>query len=116
MAKRSKRRSRPEVPTVDYTDDEGNMLTLRQALSAKTMAKISAVSAGDGVSLEDAWQRRSELLFERLVVSWEIAGLPLTEQQLLLGRYRLADPQTKSWVRDTLSTHVERYLPELSGP
>lgn len=116
MPKRAKRRPRPEVPTVDYTDAEGNVLTLRQTLSAKTMAKIGGVSATGAALVDDAWQRRTELLFERLAVSWEIAGLPLTEQALLLGRYRMADPETKGWVRQTISTHVERHMPELSRP
>ena len=55
------------------------------------------------------------MLFERLVVRWEIAGLPLTEQAMLLARYRMADADTQRWVRETLARHVERYLPELSA-
>jgi hypothetical protein len=66
-------------------------------------------------SLDDAWKRRTEMLFERLVVRWEIAGLPLTEQAMLLGRYRMADAETQRWVRETIARHVERYLPELSA-
>ena len=62
---------------------------------------------------EDAWQRRSELLFERLAVRWEIAGLPLTDQAMLLGRYRMADEATRRWVRRTIAEHVERHIPEL---
>ena len=64
---------------------------------------------------DDAWRRRSELLFERLVVSWEIAGLPLDDQKMLLGRYRMADPATQQWVRETIDQHLRRYMPELSG-
>jgi hypothetical protein len=115
MAKRKeRRRPRQPVPTSDYADAEGNVLTLRQSLSAATIAKIGEAPAGMASSLDDAWKRRTEMLFERLVVRWEIAGLPLTEQALLLGRYRMADADTQRWVRETISRHVERYLPELS--
>ena len=44
---------------------------------------------------------------------WEIAGLPLTEQAMLLGRYRMADGETQRWVRETIATHLERHIPEL---
>jgi hypothetical protein len=116
MAKRRKqRRPRQKAPTVEYVDPEGNKLTLRQSLSAATIAKIGEPPAGDAVSLEDAWRRRSEALFERLAVSWEIAGLPLEDQKMLLGRYRMADAETQRWVRQTLSEHVERHIPELAG-
>jgi len=116
MAKRKKRRrAREKAPTVDYTDAEGNVLSLRQSLSAATIAKIGEPPAGSAASLEDAWRRRSEALFERLAVRWEIAGMPLTEQKMLLGRYRMADAETQRWVRQTLTEHVERHIPELSG-
>jgi hypothetical protein len=115
VAKRKKqRRGREKGPTVDYTDPEGNVLTLRQTLSAATIAKVGEPLAGDAASQEDAWRRRSEALFERLAVRWEIAELPLTEQKMLLGRYRMADAETQRWVRQTLSEHVERHIPELA--
>jgi hypothetical protein len=116
VAKRKKqRRQRQKAPTVDYTDPEGNVLILRGSLSAATVAKIGEAPASDAASLEDAWQRRSEALFERLAVSWEIAGLPLTEQKMLLGRYRMADAETQRWVRQTIADHLERHIPELAG-
>jgi hypothetical protein len=116
MAKRKKqRRPRPKAPTVDYTDADGNTLTLRQQLSAGTIAKIGEPPTGDAATVEDAWRRRSEALFERLAVRWEIAGLPLDEQKMLLGRYRMADAETQRWVRQTLTEHVERHIPELAG-
>lgn len=113
MPKRRKRREREPVETVDYTDDEGNVLTLRQSLSEKTIRKIGERPRADATSSEDRWARRNELLFERLVVSWEIAGLPLDDQQMLLGRYRMADPVTQRWVRETIAAHVERHIPSL---
>lgn len=103
------------MPTSDYADAEGNVLTLRQSLSAGTIAKIGEAPPGRASSLDDAWKRRTEVLFERLTVRWEIAGLPLTEQAMLLGRYRMADSDTQRWVRETIARHVERYLPELSA-
>jgi hypothetical protein len=116
MAKRKQRR-RPQqkTPTVDYADAEGNILTLRQSLSAGTIAKLAEGPATAATTRDDAWRRRSELLFERLAVRWEIAGLPLTDQKMLLGRYRMADAGTQEWVRKTIAAHVERFIPELSG-
>ena len=116
MAKRKQpRRPRQKAPTVDYADAEGNVLTLRQGLSAATIRKLGEGPATAATSQDDAWRRRSELMFERLAVRWEIAGLPLTEQKMLLGRYRMADPTTQEWVRRTIAEHVERFIPELSG-
>jgi hypothetical protein len=116
VAKRKKqRRARKKAPTVDYVDPEGNVLTLRQTLSAGTIAKVGEAPAGDATSVDDAWHRRYEALFERLAVRWEISGLPLEEQKMLLGRYRLADSETQRWVRQTIAAHLERHIPELAG-
>lgn len=115
MAKRKKRQGREKAPTVDYVDPEGNVLTLRQTLSAGTIAKVGEPPAGAAASQDDAWRRRSETLFERLVVRWEIAELPLTDQKMLLGRYRMADAETQRWVRQTIAEHLERHIPELAG-
>jgi hypothetical protein len=116
MAKRSKRRRpKQKAETVDYTDAAGNTLTLRQSLSKGTIAKIEAGPATAATTQDDAWHRRAELLFERLAVRWEIAGLPLTDQKMLLGRYRMADTATQQWVRETIAEHIDRHIPELSG-
>lgn len=115
MAKRKKpRRERQKAPTVPYTDAEGNVLVLRQTLSAATIRKIGEPPGSAAASLDDAWRRRYELLFERLAVSWEIAGLPLDDQKMLLGRYRMADAATQQWVRETIAAHIDRHIPELS--
>lgn len=115
MAKRKKqRRPREKAPTVDYADPEGNVLTLRQTLSAGTVAKVGEGLASAAASQDDAWRRRSELLFERLAVRWEIAGLPLDDQKMLLGRYRMADAETQRWVRQTIARHLEQHIPELA--
>ena len=115
MAKRKQRRPRQKAVTVDYTDPEGNVLTLRESLSAGTIAKIGEPPSRAATSQEDAWKRREELLFERLAVRWEIAGLPLDDQQMLLGRYRIADAETQRWVRQTIDAHLARHIPELAG-
>ena len=117
MAKQRKpRKARAKVPAVDYVDDEGNVLVLRQSLSAKTIKKIGEGPATAATSQDDAWRRRSELLFERLAVSWEIAGLPLEDQKMLLARYRMADAATQQWVRETIAHHIEQHMPELAPP
>ena len=114
MAKKKSRRRQP-VSTIDYTDPEGNVLTLRGELSAGTVAKLRSEGGRAASSADDVWRRRSEFLFERLAVRWEIAGLPLDDQKLLLGRYRMADAETQAWVRRTLATHLERHLPGLDA-
>jgi hypothetical protein len=107
------RRKREEVETVDYSDPEGNVLTLRQSLSPRTIRKINKPHRKDAASAEDVWARRNEMLFEYLAVSWEISGLPLDDQKMLIGRYRMADSSEQQWVRETLTRHVERYIPEV---
>jgi hypothetical protein len=119
MAKRKKakkpRLPRAQVPAIDYVDDEGNVLVLRQSLSAGTIEKLKEGPATAATTQDDAWRRRQEVLFERLAVSWEISGVPLDDQKMLLGRYRMADEETRRWVRETIATHVERFIPELAG-
>jgi hypothetical protein len=116
MAKRRKgtRRPREKAPTVTYTDPAGNVLELRETLSPATIAKIGEPPASHAASLEDAWARREEALFERLTVSWVISDLPLEDQKMLIGRYRMADPDERAWVRRTIAAHLERHIPELA--
>lgn len=97
-----------EAATSDYRDPEGNVLTLRSSLSAGTIAKLREPHATAAASTDDVWRRRSELLFERLVVRWVIADLPLSGQKELLARYRIADQQTQQWVRRTIDEHMRR--------
>jgi len=115
--KKGKRRERekPNAAAIAYTDGAGNTLRLRRMLSAKTIAKIGEPPSGDAASVEDAWQRREEMLFERLVVDWEVAGLPLDDQKMLLGRYRMATPAERRWVRATIAEHVDKWIPQLGG-
>ena len=115
MGKRGRKRAKESpVTTFDYPDADGNVLTLRERVSAGTASKLREPSGGAAASAEDLWRRRTELLFERFAVSWTIAGLALTGQKELLGRYRLADQATQQWVRDTLDEHVRAHQPELA--
>ena len=121
MGRRSRRRAKegeqaPAAPasTTDYRDEEGDVLTLRDELGAGTLRKLEDLDAKPAASAEDRWQRRVEFLFERLAVGWEISGLPLEGQKELLGRYRMADGETRRWVRETLEAHVRAKQPELS--
>ena len=114
MAKRKRGRRREPAATSEYRDGEGNALTLRQKLSPATIRELAEPPVSTAASVDDAWQRREEMLFERLAVRWEIAGLPIDGQAMLLGRYRMASPQERRWVRETIAAHAARYLPELS--
>jgi hypothetical protein len=120
MGSRSRRRERrgeqtPAAPvtTTDYRDDEGNVLTLRDELSAGTLRELADLDAKHAASAEDRWQRRIEFLFERLAVRWEITGLPLEGQKELLGRYRMAGSGERQQVRKILAEHLAARHPEI---
>ena len=116
MGRRSRRRERSgvaEEPTLDYSDQEGNVLRLRHRLSAGSVRQLGELEHRPAAGAEDRWHRRTEFLFERLAVSWTIAGLPLENQRELVGRYRMADESTRRWVRETLDRHLEANQPEV---
>jgi hypothetical protein len=120
MGRRARRRAREgrgpapaPVSTSDYADSEGNLLTLRDELSAGTLRRLEQLDAKPAASAEDRWQRRIEFLFERLAVRWELAGLPLEGQRELLGRYRIASSEERRWVRETLGEHLRARHPEI---
>jgi len=116
MAKKRKRRTESApAPTVDYADADGNVLTLRESVSAGTVAKLTEPAGGAAASADDMWRRRTEMLFERFAVRWTIAGLPLEGQKELLARYRMADQETQRWVRETIDAHIQTHQPELSN-
>ena len=108
-------RRRPEklrAPDVEYASGD-DALVLRGAMTPKTRTAYQEI----GGVREDAWQRRVEFLFERLAVSWTIAGAePLTRQQELLGRFRFASPEERAWIREQLRAHVAEHFPELPAP
>ena len=115
MGKRSRRRDRSAdgapAATSDYRDAEGGVLTLRDELTPGTISQLEQLDSRPGASSDDLWQRRAELLFERLAVRWEIAGLPLESQKELLGRYRMASADERRWVRETLTEHLRTRHP-----
>jgi hypothetical protein len=116
MGKRSRRKQTGDpapTATTEYTDPEGNVLTLRNSVSAGTAGKLRKAGGKAAASIDDIWRRRTELLFERFAVRWDIAGLPLEKQDELLGRYRFADQETQRWVRETLDRHITTHQPEL---
>ena len=115
MGRRNRQRTKLAAPVSDYRDGEGNVLALRGSLTPKARQEYAVVLAG-GLEREDARQRALELLFERLVVSWTIAGLQTSRQQELLGRYRMAGGAERAFVRDTLRQHVLENFPELEVP
>lgn len=114
MAKRKRRREKAPVPASEYRDAEGNVLTLRRELSQGTITKLGEGPSSAAASIEDAWQRREEAVFERLAVRWEVAGLPIDDQKLLLGRYRMASADERRWVQATIAAHLAEYIPELA--
>ncbi len=129
MGRRSRRRAagnrsaRPDkltAPTSEYTDAEGNTLTLRGALTPATRREYADTLAGASgraaFTQEDAWQRATELLFERLAVSWTIAGAPIAGQRELLARYRAASQRERAWIRDVLREHCQEWFPDVKAP
>lgn len=121
MGRRARKRQRQgggqaataAVTTSTYTDDEGNSLTLRDELTEKTIAQLDRLEARPAASAYDRWQRRVELLFERLVTRWEISGLPIESQKELVGRYRLASEDERRWVRETIAAHMRERYPQI---
>jgi hypothetical protein len=101
------------VASADYTDADGNVLTLRNELTAGTLRTLEQLEAKPAASAEDRWQRRVEFLFERLATRWEIAGLALESQRELLGRYRMAGAEERRRVRDALVEHLRERYPEI---
>jgi hypothetical protein len=122
MGKRARKRSGTggetaslQAPTAVYADPEGNELELRGSLTLKARTEYAA-TLSSGLQREDAWQRATELLFERLAVSWTISGLRTDQQKELLGRYRMATAVERRFVRDSLRAHVIEHFPEMEAP
>ena len=118
-SRRSGRRARPDplkAPTTEYADADGNVLTLRGSLTAATRREYATVRGGSPLSMEDAWHRALEFLFERLAVRWVIAGLPIERQRDLLARFRVASAVERDWVRDTIRAHCADWFPDVEAP
>ncbi len=115
MGRRNRQREKLAAPVDEYPDADGNVLALRGALSPATRRQYGEILHG-GLEREDAWQRAVEFLFERLAVSWTIAGAPITRQKELLGRLRMASASEREFVRETIRAHVAEHFPELEAP
>ena len=103
------------APIAVYTDPEAGELELRGSLTLKARAEYAATLVG-GLDRDDAWQRATELLFERLTVAWTVAGVRAEKQKELLGRYRMASSAERRFVRDSLRAHVAENFPDLEAP
>lgn len=125
MGKRSRKRSGDvggqraadgmTAPISVYTDVDGDALELRGSLTPRARVEYAA-TLGGGLDRDDAWQRATELLFERLAVSWTIAGVRSDSQRELLGRYRMASADERRFVRDSLRAHVAEHFPDMEAP
>jgi hypothetical protein len=111
------------APSSDYADAQGNLLVLRGSLTpaaraeyAQTLAGLAGPGTRAAATQEDAWQRAVELLFERLAVSWTIAGARIERQSELLARFRAASAQERAWVRQTLREHCAEHFPDVHAP
>jgi hypothetical protein len=117
VGRRGRAQDRLRAPSSDYTDADGNVLSLRGSLTAgarreyaQTLASIGGRAA---TTQEDAWQRATELLFERLALRWSIAGAPIERQRELLARFRAASSQERAWVREALREHCAEHFPDV---
>lgn len=118
MGRRHRQQARDSAlaaPVSEYGDAEGNTLALRGALSPASRLRYAETVSG-GLNREDARQRAIELLFEHLVASWTIAGLDITRQKELVGRYRMASAGERAFVLGALRAHVAEHFPELEAP
>ncbi len=101
--------------TTTYTDPEAGELELRGSLTLRARSEYAATLSG-GHDRDDAWQRATELLFERLAVAWTVAGVRTEKQRELLGRYRMASAAERQFVRDSLRAHLADNFPEVQAP
>ncbi len=110
------------APSSDYSDAEGNVLTLRGSLTPAARREYAELRAGraggarPAATQEDAWQRAVELLFERLAVRWTIAGAPIERQHELLARFRAASADERAWVREAIREHCAEHFPDVEAP
>jgi hypothetical protein len=120
VTKKNRKRERLSAPTSDYTDAQGNVLTLRGSLTPGARREYADTLAGSdtrpAATREDAWQRAVELLFERLAVRWTIMGAPIERQKELLARLRVASAEERAWVREVLREHCAEWFPDVKAP
>jgi hypothetical protein len=115
------RRERLRAPASEYAFGEDGAIVLRGSLSPATRLSYARIASGEelapGASREDAWHRAVEFLFERLTVSWTIAGAPpLRDQRELLARLRVASAEERALLRERLREHCAANFPDLAAP
>jgi hypothetical protein len=121
MGRRARARDKagkPAAPTSSY-DSGDTVLELRASLTARTRRQYADVLAGrdrPAATVDDAWQRAVEFLFERLAVRWTIGGVEYAEQGELLARLRAATPDERRAVRDALREHCAQWFPDVEAP
>jgi len=120
VGRRGRRQAKLTAPSSDYTDADGNVLSLRGSLTAGARGEYARALAGTGAraagTQEDAWQRAVELLFERLAVRWVIAGAPIERQRELLARFRVASADERASVREAIREHCAEHFPDVDAP
>ena len=115
MGRRHRQRTKLAAPVSEYRDHDGNLLRLRGSLPPRARREY-AESLSAGLDREDARQRAIELLFERLTVAWTMAGVETVSAKELIGRYRMASEDERSFVLQALREHVGEHFPELAAP
>ncbi|MBA2504916.1 MAG: hypothetical protein H0V29_03115 [Thermoleophilaceae bacterium] len=111
MGKRSRKREqgpREKPASTTYTDPEGNTLELRDELSEGTRKMLESPQGTAGASQEDLEKRTNEIRFERLAMSWTVAGLPIEKQKELVDRYRMASSEEHAWISGTIAEHLRK--------
>ena len=119
MAKKSRKREKLSAPTTDYPGPDGSVLTLRGSLTPATRreyAELTTTGTSAAQTREDMWQRGVEFLFERLAVSWTVAGVETTKQKELLARFRVATRAERDWIRAVLREHIAEWFPDVEAP
>jgi hypothetical protein len=123
MGRRSRQRGRTdklEAPTTDYASPDGQVLTLRGALSPKSRAEYAKAAdpaqARAAANVEDVRARAIEFLFERLVARWTISDVPTEGAKPLLARYRVSTRDERAWVTGVLREHCAEWFPDVKVP
>jgi hypothetical protein len=123
MGRRSRQRGRTdklEAPTTDYTSPDGQVLTLRGALSPKSRAEYAKAAdpaqARAAANAEDVRARAIEFLFERLTARWTISDVPTEGAKPLLARYRAATRDERAWITGALREHCAEWFPDVKVP
>jgi hypothetical protein len=119
LGRRNRQREKLAAPTSSYTSSDGAVLELRGSLTPATRREYASLMAGGqraSATVEDMWHRGVEFLFERLAVSWTVAGVETTKQKELLARFRVATSAERDWIRGVLREHIAEWFPDVDAP